>query len=375
MCGIIGHVKKLINSPDTVVEDALAGFALAYPQYVTVHGLDGSGPVFIQRAGGVIPGKVGVVSGGGSGHEPLHGGFIGRGMLDAAAPGAMFTSPTPDQVLAAIQAADGGAGVLVIIKNYTGDVMNFEIGMELAQDLGIEVTSVLVVDDVAVENSTYTIGRRGVAGTVLVERIAGAAAARGDNLAQVTDIAQQVCDQVRSMGVALSACTVPHIGRPSFDLAEDEIELGIGMHGEPGRRRAPMAPAHDLTRQLLVPILEDLGWGQASARDYASQAGLGAGTEGRCAMLLVNGMGASSLSELYIVYASARGILAEYDVTVARSLVGNYVTSLDMQGVSITLLACDDQMQALWDSPVDTVALSWGRCDPSAGRTSGDDLV
>ncbi len=331
-------MKKLINDPQTVVAESVAGFGHAHADVVVVH----ADPLFVSRAGGAVPGKVGLVSGGGSGHEPLHAGFVGRGMLDAAVPGPVFTSPTPDQISPAIAAADSGAGVLAIVKNYTGDVLNFETAAELADADGHRVRTVVVADDVAVEDSLYTAGRRGVAGTVAVEKIAGAAAERGDGLEQVTEVAERVIANVRSMGVALTACTVPHAGAPSFDLPEDEIEVGIGIHGEPGRRRVPMAPADEITQMLLDPVADDLG--------------LAAGDK---VLLLVNGMGGTPASELYVVYGRARRLLEERGVEVARSLVGNYVTSLEMQGASVTVLRLDEELTGLWDAPVHTAALRW----------------
>ncbi|MFC6507362.1 dihydroxyacetone kinase subunit DhaK [Promicromonospora citrea] len=331
-------MKKLLNDPADAVADSLAGFALAHADLVQVS----SSPVFVSRAGGAVTGKVGLVSGGGSGHEPLHAGFVGAGMLDAAVPGAVFTSPTPDQILPAVQAADGGAGVLAIVKNYTGDVLNFETAVELAEAEGVEVATVLVNDDVAVEDSLYTAGRRGVAGTLAVEKIAGAAADRGADLGTVTAVAQRVVANVRSMGVALAAPVVPHVGRPSFDLGDDEIEVGIGIHGEPGRRRVPAASADEVTEMLLAPVADDLGL-----------------TGGDRVLLFVNGMGGTPLSELYVVYGRARRLLEERGVTVSRSLVGNYVTSLEMQGASVTVLRLDDELEALWDAPVTTAALRW----------------
>jgi len=336
-------VKKLVNNPDHATQDALTGFGQIYADRITVHGNDSDDePTYIVSNQAPRRGKVALVSGGGSGHEPLHGGFIGTGMLDAAVPGAMFTSPTPDQVEAAIKAVDGGAGVLLIIKNYTGDVLNFEMASELAEADGIDVASVVVNDDVAVENSLYTAGRRGVAGTVLVEKIAGALAEQGASLDEVKAVAEKVNDNVRSMGVALSACTVPHAGKPSFDLGENEIEIGIGIHGEPGRHRIPMASAAEITKQLVDPIVADLG--------------LKAGDE---VLLFINGMGGTPLSEQYIVYAEARKLLEAAGVKVERSLVGDYVTSLEMQGVSVTVLKLDDQLRKLWDAPVDAIALHW----------------
>ena len=331
-------MKKLINDPQDVVAESLEGFGLAHPDVVQVH----TDPLFVTRSGGAVPGKVGLVSGGGAGHEPLHTGFVGVGMLDAAVPGAVFTSPTPDQIAPAIAAADGGAGVLTIVKNYTGDVLNFETAAELADADGITVRQVVVNDDVAVEDSLYTAGRRGVAGTVAVEKIAGAAAERGDDLDAVAAVAQRVIENVRTMGLALTACTVPHVGGPSFDLGDDEIEIGIGIHGEPGRHRVGLEPADALTEKLLTPVVDDLGL-----------------TGGDEALLLVNGMGGTPTSELYVVYRRARALLAGRGVAVTRSLVGNYVTSLDMQGVSVTVLRLDGELTTLWDAPVHTTALRW----------------
>lgn len=332
-------MKKLINDPRAVVDESVEGFGLAHAGLVEVH-LD---PLYVTRRGGAVQGKVGLVSGGGSGHEPLHAGYVGQGMLDAAVPGAVFTSPTPDQILPATRAADGGAGVVHIVKNYTGDVLNFETAAELCEAEGIEVRSVLVNDDVAVEDSLYTAGRRGVAGTVLVEKIAGAAAERGDPLDAVEAVANKVVAAVRSMGLALTPCTVPHAGKPSFELAEDEIEIGIGIHGEPGRKRVGLEPADALTEHLLTPVVEDLGL-----------------RGGEKVLLFVNGMGGTPLSELYIVYRRAAQLLAERGASVERSLVGNYTTSLEMQGCSITVLRLDDELTALWDAPVRTPALRWG---------------
>ncbi len=333
-------MKKLINDPRSVVDEALEGVALAHPDLLTVH----RDPAFIARAQGATTGKVGLVSGGGSGHEPLHGGFVGFGMLDAAVPGPVFTSPTPDSIVAATQAVDGGAGVLHIVKNYTGDVLNFETAADLAQAEGIDVRSVIVNDDVAVKDSLYTAGRRGVAGTVLIEKIAGAAAERGDDLDAVTAIAERVNARVRSMGVALTAPTVPHAGEPSFSIGEDEIEIGIGIHGEPGRERIGLEPADAIVDRILGPILEDLPF-----------------ESGQKALLFVNGMGGSPLVELYIVFRRAARVLGERGIEVTRSLVGNHVTSLEMQGFSISLLALNDEMIELWDAPVQTAALRWGR--------------
>ncbi len=333
-------MKKLINDPRSVVDEALEGVALAHPELLTVH----RDPAFIARAQGATSGKVALVSGGGSGHEPLHGGFVGFGMLDAAVPGPVFTSPTPDPIVAATKAVDGGAGVLHIVKNYTGDVLNFETAADLAEAEGIEVRSVIVNDDVAVKDSLYTAGRRGVAGTVLIEKIAGAAAERGDDLDAVTAIAERVNARVRSMGVALTAPTVPHAGEPSFTIGDDEIEIGIGIHGEPGRERIGLEPADAIVDRILGPILEDLPF-----------------ESGQKVLLFVNGMGGSPLVELYIVFRRAAQVLGERGIEVARSLVGNHVTSLEMQGFSISVLALDEEMIELWDAPVQTAALRWGR--------------
>jgi len=333
-------MKKIINDPATVVDEALDGMIAAHGDLLTLH----REPTFVTRADSPVKGKVALVSGGGSGHEPLHVGYVGAGMLDAAVPGAMFTSPTPDQILDATKAVDGGAGVLHIVKNYTGDVLNFEMAAELAAADGIEVSAVVVDDDVAVQDSTWTAGRRGVGGTVLLEKIAGAAAARGDDLAAVTAIANRVNDNVRSMGMALRACTVPHSGEPSFNLAEDEMEIGIGIHGEPGRETRKLAPADEIVEILLSTIVQDLPFGS-----------------GDRTLLFVNGMGGTPEVELYLAYNSARKYLAGKGIDVTRSLVGNYITALEMQGMSITLLKLDDEFVELWDAPVHTVALRSGR--------------
>ncbi len=332
-------MKKIINDPTTVVDEALAGMAAAHQDLLTVS----YDPTYIARADAPVAGKVALVSGGGSGHEPLHGGFVGAGMLDAACPGAVFTSPTPDQVIAAAQAVDGGAGVLLIVKNYTGDVLNFETAAELAEAEDIEVKTVLVDDDVAVKDSTWTAGRRGVGGTVLVEKIAGAAAARGDDLAAVAAVAERVVAQVRTMGVALTPCTVPHSGEPSFTLADDEIEMGVGIHGEPGRERMKLVSADEIVGILLGSVVDDLPF-----------------KSGDKTLLFVNGLGGTPQIELYLAYNSARKYLGDRGIEVARSLVGNYITSLEMQGCSITLLRLDDELTELWDAPVHTAAMRWG---------------
>jgi len=332
-------VKKLINEPQNVVEEALAGMAAAHPELIRVH----FDPNYIVRADAPIQGKVGIVSGGGSGHEPMHGGFVGRGMLDAACPGAVFTSPTPDQMLEATKAVNGGAGVLHIVKNYTGDVMNFEMSAELAQGEGIEVASVVINDDVAVQDSLYTAGRRGVGGTVLAEKICGAAAEKGHDLQRVADLCRRVNANVRSMGMALTSCTVPHVGHPTFELGENEMEIGIGIHGEPGRQRLPLEPADQIVERLVTPILEDLPF-----------------NSGDEVLAFVNGMGGTPQIELYVVYRKVHQMLTERGIKIARNLIGSYITSLEMAGTSITLLRLDDEMKALWDDPVVTPGLRWG---------------
>ncbi|WP_052890709.1 dihydroxyacetone kinase subunit DhaK [Thermogemmatispora carboxidivorans] len=332
-------MKKLINSPETVVKEALEGMAAMHPELIRVD-LENQ---IVVRADAPVRGKVGVVSGGGSGHEPMHGGFVGRGMLDAACPGAIFTSPVPDQILAAMRAVNGGAGVFQIIKNYTGDVLNFEMAAELAQAEGIEVASVITNDDVAVEDSLYTAGRRGVGVTVLLEKIVGGLAESGASLEQVAALAKRVNEQGRSMGMALTSCTVPAKGSPTFELGEDEMEIGIGIHGEPGRRRVKLAPAADIVEMLANPIIEDLGL-----------------KAGERVLAFVNGMGGTPLIELYIVARELARILKGRNITIARSLVGSYITSLEMAGCSITLLRVDDEMLRYWDAPVLTPALRWG---------------
>ncbi len=332
-------MKKLINAVEDVVKDSLAGMAAAHADLIAVH----YDPDFVVRADAPIAGKVGIISGGGSGHEPMHGGFVGKGMLDAACPGAIFTSPVPDQMLAATKAVNGGAGVLHIVKNYTGDVMNFELAAELAQAEGIEVAAVVVNDDVAVQDSTWTAGRRGVGTTVLLEKIVGAAAEGGANLAECTRIATKVNDHGRSMGMALTSCIVPANGKPTFDLGENEMEIGIGIHGEPGRTRMELKSAREIVEIMAEAILTDL--------PFAS---------GDHVLAFVNGMGGTPLIELYIVYNELAKICAAKGITIARRLIGNYITSLEMAGASITLLKLDDELTRLWDAPVHTPALRWG---------------
>jgi phosphoenolpyruvate---glycerone phosphotransferase subunit DhaK len=329
-------MKKIINDPSTVVAEALRGIELAHGDLLTVI----HDPAVILRADAPVEGKVAIISGGGSGHEPMHGGLVGAGMLDAACPGAVFTSPTPDQMQVAVERTDGGAGALLIVKNYTGDVLNFETAAELVDT---EVRTIVIDDDVAVKDSLFTAGRRGVGGTVPLEKIVGAAAARGDDLDAVYAIAQRVVANVRSMGMALAAPTVPHVGEPSFDLPDDEMEVGIGIHGEPGRARVPVENADGIVARLLEPILEDLPF-----------------AEGDRVLLFTNSMGGTPLLELYLAHGIAERLLAERGIIVERRLVGPYVTSLEMQGMSLTLLKLDDELRDLWDAPVRTVALRWG---------------
>jgi len=330
-------MKKLINAPDRVVDEALEGMALAHPDLIRVEP-----PNIVVRRDAPREGKVGIVSGGGSGHEPMHGGFVGFGMLDAACPGAVFTSPVPDQMLAATKAVNGGRGVLHIVKNYTGDVMNFEIAAELAGDEGIEVSTVLVADDVAVQDSLYTAGRRGVGGTVLTEKIVGAAAEDGADLESVTNLGRRIQDGVRSMGMALTSCTVPAAGKPTFDIGDDEMEIGIGIHGEPGRRREKLRPADEIVDMLVGPILDE-----------------GIYERGDNVLAFVNGMGGTPLVEQYIVYRRVSHILSDRGITITRNLIGSYITSLEMAGTSITLLKLDDELTRLWDAPVHTPAMRW----------------
>ena len=332
-------MKKLINNPEDVVRESLEGLAAAHGDLLRVH----FDPLYVVRADAPPAGRVGIVSGGGSGHEPLHGGYVGRGMLDAACPGEVFTSPTPDQVEAASRAVDGGAGVLHIVKNYTGDVMNFEMAAELCQADGLAVETVLVSDDVAVEDSLYTAGRRGVGTTVLVEKICGAAAERGMELAALAALGRRVADSGRSMGMALTSCTVPAAGRPTFDIGEDEMEIGIGIHGEPGRERKPLARAREIVDMMMGAICPDLPF-----------------RRGDKVIAMVNGMGGTPLMELYLVYHEVERACRDRGITVARRLVGDYITSLEMAGCSITLLRADDEMLELWDAPVQTPGLRWG---------------
>lgn len=332
-------MKKLINDPADVVREELEGIAVAHPDRVRVL----TDPNVIVRADAPVRGKVGVISGGGSGHEPMHGGFVGMGMLDAACPGEVFTSPTPDQVLAATKAVDGGAGVLHIVKNYTGDIMNFEMAAELAREENLQVEAVVIDDDVAVQDSLYTAGRRGVGTTVLAEKICGAAAERHMPLAEVAKLCRTVNANGRSMGMALTPCTVPAAGKPTFELEADEMEIGIGIHGEPGRERKKLASAHDIVEMLAAPIVDDLPF-----------------QRGDRVLAFVNGMGGTPLIELYVVYRELHRFLSGHGIWISRNLIGPYITSLEMQGCSITLLKLDEQLTELWDAPVNTPGLRWG---------------
>ena len=328
-------MKKLINSVETVLDESLTGFCAAHSDIVSQ---GGDARYVVRRE--TTAGKVGLVSGGGSGHEPLHAGFVGKGMLDAACPGEVFTSPTPDQMIAAAQAVDTGAGVLFIVKNYEGDVMNFELGAEMCD---VDNLSVVTDDDVAVEKSTYSTGRRGVAGTLVVEKVVGAAAERGDGLSALKALGDRVNAATRSMGVALTSCTVPAAGKPTFDISDTEMEMGVGIHGEPGRRRVPLTSADEIANEMVDAIVADL---ESAAGDEV--------------LLLANGFGATPSMEIYLLYGSARKRLEAAGKRVVRSLVGNYVTSLDMAGGSITVTVLDEEMKSLWDAPVHTAALRWG---------------
>ncbi|MBA3019520.1 dihydroxyacetone kinase subunit DhaK [Propionicimonas sp.] len=330
-------MKKFINDPASVLADALNGIAKAHPDQT----VDFKNRV-IYRAAPKEAGKVALISGGGSGHEPLHGGFVGYGMLDAACAGEVFTSPTPDQMLEATNTVNRGAGVLHIVKNYTGDVLNFEMAAELAAAEGIEVASVVVNDDVAVEDSTWTAGRRGVGLTVLLEKIVGAASEEGRDLAAIVALAEKVNANGRSMGIALTSCTVPAVGKPTFDLPEDQMEVGVGIHGEPGRSRVAIEPASKIAERLVTPILADFQFGDGPV------------------IVMLNGLGGTPLIELYLMYAEVAKLLEQAGVSVARVLVGNYITSLDMQGCSVTILKVDDELLGLWDAPVSTPGIRWG---------------
>jgi dihydroxyacetone kinase-like protein len=332
-------MRKFLNDPADVVRESLAGLAAAHPSILRY---DADAQI-LTRADAPVSGKVALISGGGSGHEPLHGGFVGQGMLDAACPGEVFTSPVPEQMLAATKAVDAGAGVIHIVKNYTGDVMNFKMAAQDAADEGIAVESVLVDDDVAVQDSLYTAGRRGVGATVLLEKIAGASAERGDDLATVTAIARRVNERARSFGIALSSCTPPAAGKPIFDLPEGEVEVGVGIHGEPGRRREPLRSAHGLAQEMVDAVIKDLR-----------------PAEGSRVLAFVNGLGGTPALELYLLYGEVDTLLRAQGLIPSRNLVGSYITSLEMAGASLTVLELDDELEALWDAPVHTAALRWG---------------
>src|ERR1700760_1512615 len=332
-------MKKLINAPDAVVADALRGVQAAHGDRLRVT----FDPYCVIRADAPVQGKVGLISGGGSGHEPMHGGFVGPGMLDAACPGAVFTSPTPDQMAEATKAVNGGAGVVHIVKNYTGDVMNFDMAAELTGAEGIEVETILTNDDVAVEDSLSPAGRRGVGITVIVEKICGGAADDGRSLAEVAELGRRVNANGRSMGMALTPCITPGGGEPSFGLADDEVEIGIGIHGEPGRFREKIGPASQIAERLMTPIVEDLPF-----------------SSGDRVLAFMNGMGGTPLIELYVMYGEVARLAQEHGLEIERNLIGNYITSLEMQGCSITLLKLDDEMLRYWDAPVNTPGLRWG---------------
>jgi phosphoenolpyruvate---glycerone phosphotransferase subunit DhaK len=332
------HLRKLLNDPGDVVKESLVGLAAAHGDLLRY---DDAAQIVVRTD---APGeKVGIVSGGGSGHEPLHGGFVGMGMLDAACPGAVFTSPVPDQMAAATKAVDGGKGVVHIVKNYTGDVMNFKLAAEDAADEGIDVESVLIDDDVAVQDSLYTAGRRGVGATVLAEKLAGAAAERGDDVAGVAAVARRVNERGRSFGIALSSCIPPAAGSPIFELPEGEMEVGVGIHGEPGRSREQLATAGDIAQLMVDAVTSDLK-----------------AADGARVLPFVNGMGGTPLMELYLLYGEVDRRLRDAGLEPVRNLVGPYITSLEMAGASLTLLELDDELIELWDAPVHTPALRWG---------------
>jgi len=356
-------MKKLINNPEDVVRENLEGMATAHSDIIKVH----FEPNFIYRADAPVQGKVAIISGGGSGHEPMHGGFVGLGMLDAACPGEIFTSPTPDQMLEAAKVVYGGAGVLNIVKNYSGDVMNFEMAAELAQSEGIRVANILIDDDVAVKDSLYTQGRRGVGTTVLAEKICGAAAENGYDLKQLADLCRRVNRGGRSMGIALSSCTVPARGTPTFELGDDEVEVGIGIHGEPGMERKSLETVDTITEMLALSIIEDQAytrtvreWNDANITWVDTEITSQSFKSGDQVLAFVNSMGGTPVSELYIVYRKLAEICEKRGLKIVRNLIGPYITSLEMQGCSVTLLRMDDELIRLWDAPVRTPALRWG---------------
>jgi phosphoenolpyruvate---glycerone phosphotransferase subunit DhaK len=355
-------MKKLINKPEDFVRESLEGMAAAHSDLIKVH----YDPTFVCRADAPIKGKVAIISGGGSGHEPMHAGFVGMGMLDAACPGEVFTSPTPDQMLEAAKSVDGGAGIIYIVKNYSGDVMNFEMATELARGEGIRVLNILIDDDVAVKDSLYTQGRRGVGTTILAEKICGAAAQQGYNLQQIASLCRRVNLNGRTMGIALTSCTVPAKGSPTFELSDREIEMGIGIHGEPGRERMDLKSVDEITEMLTLKMIEDIGYSRI-VREWDEDKGEWVDVElvdpslerGDRILAFVNSMGATPLSELYLVYRKLAEICSQQGLQIVRNLIGSYITSLDMQGCSITLLKLDDEMIRLWDAPVKTPSLRW----------------
>ena len=356
-------MKKLINAIDDVVREQLEGAATAHPDLIKVH----FDPNYVYRADAPVKGKVALVSGGGSGHEPMHGGFVGVGMLSAACPGEVFTSPTPDQMYEAAKTVDGGAGVLFIVKNYTGDVLNFETAVELAHSDGIKVQSILIDDDAAVKDSLYTAGRRGVGTTVLAEKIVGGASEAGYDLAKCADLCRKVNMNGRSIGIALTSCIVPAAGKPTFELGDGEFEFGIGIHGEPGRVRLPMKTADEIAEMMTLAILEDPAysrtvreWNNENGEWFEKQLTDEPFKSGDKVLAFVNSMGGTPVSELYTVYRKMKQIVEAKGLTIVRNLIGPYITSLEMQGASITLLKTDDEILKFWDAPVKTPGLRWG---------------
>ncbi len=354
-------MKKLINAVPDVVKEQLEGMAAAHSDVLKVH----FEPDFVYRADAPVPGKVAIISGGGSGHEPMHGGFVGMGMLDAACPGAVFTSPTPDQMYEAAKAVNSGAGVLFLVKNYTGDVLNFEMAADMAYAEGIPVQNILIDDDVAVKDSLYTAGRRGVGTTVLVEKIVGAAAEAGYNLEQCADLARKANSYGRSMGMALTSCTVPAAGKPIFEIGDDEMEFGIGIHGEPGQKRMKVLPADEVTAMMANEIIHDKAYsrtvreledGQWVDKELVDEPF----KRGDKVIAFVNSMGGTPVAELYAVYRKLAEVCAAEGIEIVRNLIGPYITSLEMAGMSITLLKADDEILKFWDAPVKTPGLRWG---------------
>jgi len=356
-------VKKLINKVEDVVKEELEGLALAYPDIVKAH----FDPNFLYRADAPVKGKVAIVSGGGSGHEPMHGGLVGYGMLHAACPGEVFTSPTPDQMLESTKMVNGGAGVLHIVKNYSGDIMNFEMAADMARGEGIDVASIIIDDDAAVKDSLYTQGRRGVGTTVLAEKICGAASEKGYNLKKLADLCRKVNINGRSMGMALTSCTVPAAGKPTFDLPGDEMEIGIGIHGEPGRQRMKMKTGDEITEMLALAIIEDPAYKRTVREwDFGKEEWVDVEMvdppfkKGDQVLAFVNSMGGTPAIELAIVYRKLYEICEKKGLKIVRNLIGPYITSLEMQGCSITLLKMDDELIGLWDAPVKTIGMRWG---------------